>query len=119
LGTWQENAEKFCVGQTVAGVIRSVEDYGIFVELTPNLAGLAERRDNVIPGQGAAVYIKNIIPQKMKIKLVLIDCNEEKQENVPPLKYYINTSRVRHIDRWLYSPTQCGKIIESIFETGR
>ena len=44
LGTWEENASKFAPGETVPGVIRSVEDYGIFVELAPNLAGLAECR---------------------------------------------------------------------------
>ena len=73
LGTWEENAAKFEVGQTVVGVIRSVESYGIFIELAPNLAGLAEWREDVRVGDACAVYIKNIIPQKMKIKLVIID----------------------------------------------
>jgi small subunit ribosomal protein S1 len=126
LGTWEENASEFRVGSTVAGVIRSVENYGVFVELTPNLAGLAELRDSggssiITPesvGCRAAVYIKSIIPERMKIKLVLIDCSGEV---VPahPLKYYINTSRVRHIDRWRYSPACCDKLTESIFEVGR
>ena len=40
LGTWEENAVDFSVGQTVAGTVRSVEDYGVFVELTPNLRDL-------------------------------------------------------------------------------
>ena len=31
--------------------MRSVESYGIFVELTPNLAGLAELKENVHAGQ--------------------------------------------------------------------
>ena len=73
LGTWQQNADRFMQGQTVSGVIRTVEDYGIFVELTPNLAGLAELKDGVEPGQQASVYIKSIIPEKMKIKLIIID----------------------------------------------
>ena len=48
LGTWEENAERFCAGETVSGIIRSVENYGAFVELTPNLAGLAEtKRESV------------------------------------------------------------------------
>ena len=64
------------------------------------------------------MYIKSIIPERMKVKLVLIDLSDAVQENVPPLKYYINTSRVRHIDRWLYSPPECNKMIESVFETG-
>ena len=69
LGTWEENAAYFEVGQTVKGIIRSVESYGIFVELAPNLAGLAENRENLAEevrrhiGQGAAVYIKSISPE--------------------------------------------------------
>jgi small subunit ribosomal protein S1 len=43
LGTWSENAALFSPGETVAGIVRSIEDYGVFVELTPPLAGLAER----------------------------------------------------------------------------
>ena len=129
LGTWLENTASFKVGSTVSGIIRSVENYGIFIELAPNLAGLAELRDmkfslerlRELIGCRAAVYIKSMIPEKMKIKLVLIDCYGEAddKENVPPLKYYVNTSRVRHVDRWIYSPPGCGKIIESIFDTGR
>ena len=60
LGTWEENAQNFSPGQTVTGVIRSVENYGIFVELTPNLAGLAEYREGVAIGSGASVFIKSI-----------------------------------------------------------
>ena len=37
LGTWAENAAQFHAGETVAGIIRSVEPYGVFVELSPNL----------------------------------------------------------------------------------
>ena len=29
LGTWTENAERFRIGETVAGIVRSVESYGI------------------------------------------------------------------------------------------
>lgn len=76
LGTWMENAALFSQGETVAGIVRSVEDYGIFVELTPNLAGLAEPRDGVKVGQHAGVYIKSILPEKMKLKLILIDSQD-------------------------------------------
>ena len=47
LGTWEENAAAFSAGETVAGIVRSVENYGAFIELTPNLAGLAESREGV------------------------------------------------------------------------
>ena len=121
LGTWEQNAAQFSPGQTVAGIIRSVEQYGIFVELTPNLAGLAELRENkppygnVEPGQWAAVYIKNIIPQRMKIKLVLIDTHRSTQPPAPP-EYFIDTSRIDHLDVWRYSPESCPRVIETVFE---
>ena len=111
LGTWQENAEKFTVGETVSGIIRSVESYGAFVELTPNLAGLAESKEGVKAGQQASVYIKSIIPEKMKIKLIIIDTFDY---NYNPLKpeYYIESG---HIDRFVYSPENCEKLIETMF----
>ena len=68
LGTWEENASKFHYGETVSGIIRSVEDYGIFVELAPNLAGLAEPKEGVAVGQHASVYIKALIPEKMSYR---------------------------------------------------
>ncbi len=77
LGTWEENTACFEAGETVSGVVRSVEDYGIFVELSPNLAGLAELRNDVHPGESVSVYIKAIIPEKMKVKLVIVDTCED------------------------------------------
>ena len=43
LGTWSENAACFAAGETVVGIVRSVEEYGVFIEIAPNLAGLANR----------------------------------------------------------------------------
>ena len=114
LGSWEENASLFGEGQTVKGIIRSVENYGVFVELRPNLAGLAEYRDDARPGQTAAVYIKSIIPEKMKIKLIIIDSHDE-PEYPEQLEYFIDTDTVTHIDSWQSSPPGCRKIIESVF----
>ena len=114
LGSWEENAMLFAEGQTVRGIIRSVENYGVFVELTPNLAGLAEYRPDVRSGQNAAVYIKSIIPDKMKIKLILIDA-QDTQSLPTPIEYFIDPSAVNHIDSWRYSPIGSKRVIESIF----
>ncbi len=114
LGTWEENAACFAPGQTVTGVVRSVEDYGVFVELSPNLAGLAEPTDTVSPGDACSVYIKSIIPERMKIKLVLIDnCGPAE---IRPCRYFTDTDAVRHIHHWVYSPRSSKKVIESVFE---
>ena len=112
LGTWAENAARFAVGETVTGVIRSIENYGAFVELAPNLAGLAELRDNLRVGDTAAVYIKSIIPQKMKIKLIIIDHFGE--PHVPVVPDYFITSG--HIERFTYSPPESNRLIETIFQ---
>lgn len=114
LGSWEENARLFSEGETVRGIVRSVESYGIFIELKPNLAGLAEYRDGVTVGQSAAVYIKSIIPDKMKIKLIIIDSHD--REDLPePLEYFIDTENVTHIDSWTYSPEGSKRVIETIF----
>ena len=113
LGTWSQNAEKFCAGQTVAGIIRSIESYGIFVELAPNLAGLAEYKEGLSIGQNAAVYIKSIIAEKMKIKLSIIDAfNDEGTVTVSENNYFITGG---HIDKFVYSPPECNRIIETVF----
>ena len=74
LGTWEENASLFEKGTRVTGIAREVEKNhnGIFVELKPNLVGMAEYKENIEYGQNVEVYIKNIIPEKKKIKLIIV-----------------------------------------------
>ena len=112
LGTWQENADCFCAGETVSGIIRSVESYGIFVELAPNLAGLAELRSNVSAGEWASVYIKSILPDKMKVKLIIIDSFDGGDRLMPIKQFY----KGDHIDKWHYSPDCCPKAVGTVFE---
>ena len=114
-GTWEENVEGYSAGQTVSGIVRSIEDYGIFVELTPNLAGLAEIKEGVKVGERCAVYIKSIMPEKMKIKLVIIDTYDKIPETDYKKHYYIDTDKVSHIDNWRYSPKECTRVVETIF----
>ena len=111
LGTWEQNAAAFSPGETVAGIVRSVENYGAFVELTPNLAGLAESREGVRVGQQASVFIKSIIPEKMKIKLIIIDTFDCRSRPSQPVYF----TAEGHIDRFLYSPAGCKKVIETVF----
>ena len=121
LGTWEQNAARYTPGQTVAGIVRSVEDYGVFVELAPNLAGLAEVREcdraaaESLVGRTAAVFIKSIIPERMKVKLVLIDAHRGEALPPPRLQYFIRGDEVSHIDRWCYSPAGARKRIETVF----
>lgn len=112
LGTWEENASAFMPGETVTGVVRSVESYGVFVELRPNLAGLAEPYEGIAAGQYASVYVKSLLPEKMKVKLVIIDIFDHPGQFEKP-RYFITGG---HMDRWTYSPEGCRKRIETVFE---
>lgn len=112
LGTWEENTAYFKAGETVSGIVRSVENYGIFVELAPNLAGLAELRDDISAGQSVSVYIKAIIPEKMKVKLVIVDVCEDGIIN-RDFRYFSDSA---HISEWKYAPECSGKDITTIFE---
>ncbi len=111
LGTWEENASFFNVGETVSGIVRSVESYGIFIELAPNLAGLSEYVSGVYEGQQASVYIKSIIPEKMKFKLIIVDAFDADYRNTKA-KYFYNGN---HMDYFRYSPEDSQKIIETFF----
>lgn len=111
LGNWAQNAEQFSIGETVVGIVRSIESYGIFIEIAPNLAGLAEYTEGLCLGQPVSVYIKNILPEKMKIKLVIV--NHELPE---PLKFNLNYYQTSgHIDHWIYSTPESNKQIETVF----
>lgn len=112
LGTWAENAARFRTGMTVPGVVRGIKEYGAFVELTPNLSGLAERREGLSEGDRVSVYIKAIVPERMKIKLLAID----KLPPAPPdpLHYYVSQGGLEH---WRYAPAGCVKVgCETVFD---
>ena len=111
LGTWEENASLFCSGETHMGIVRSVEAYGVFIELMPNLAGLAEYNSSLEEGQSVSVYIKSIIPEKMKIKLAIVEAFDD--FNVKHELKYFETAN--HITNWNYSPESADKIIQTVF----
>lgn len=113
LGTWAENAACFAPGETVVGLVRSTESYGVFIELAPNLAGLAEAQPGLCRGQLVSVYIKSILPQKMKVKLVVLNALDEEEFRFP-LEYRI---RDGHISHWVYSPPECPRCVETDFDT--
>lgn len=74
LGTWEDNIKEFLEGDIVEGIARQEEKQknGIFVELKPNLVGLADYKENIQYGQKVQVSIRKIIPEKKKVKLVFV-----------------------------------------------
>lgn len=111
LGSWEQNASLFSPGETVGGIVRSVEPYGIFIELAPNLAGLAEPQENVRVGQAASVYIKALIPSKMKVKLIIVDVFDT-PAFPSKINYFITSGR---LESWTYSTPGAQKQISTDF----
>ena len=73
LGTFEDNIKNFSVGTIVPGIIRETEKNknGIFIELAPNLVGMAEFVEGYNYGQKVNVYIKKIDNDKKKVKLLI------------------------------------------------
>ena len=112
LGTWQENAARLSSGMTVSGYVRGIKDYGAFIELFPNLSGLAEPRAALQEGDRVSVYLKAVLPERMKIKLLVID-RLPAEPAPPPLTYYITGGT---LTRWRYAPECCAKSgMETVF----
>lgn len=105
LGTWEENADLFSVGMTLPGVVRSIKNYGIFVELSPNFSGLAEYVDGYFEGQRVSVYIKGIVHGRMKCKLLII--GGLPSVGVSPIRYLLPEQG--RFERWNYAPEGCVK----------
>lgn len=99
LGTWEENAALFTPGQTVPGIVRSAMPYGLFVELTPNLSGLAESVTGIQPGDPVSVYIRSILPNRHKIKLNII----ERIPALPP-QPMLHFNCQNRFEKWEYFP---------------
>lgn len=74
LGTWEENARQFSVGQKATGIVRETEKNknGIFIELMPNLVGMAEYEEGLEYGQKVDVYIKRIDYERKKVKVLVV-----------------------------------------------
>lgn len=73
-GTWEENVKDFAEKTITKGIVRNREKFGVFIELKPNLVGLAEdKKLSVSYGDEVKVFIKRISPETKKIKLVILD----------------------------------------------
>jgi len=99
LGTWLENAAQFAPGETVTGFVRGIKDYGIFVELTPNLSGLADVKEGLQENDPVSVFIKSIRPEQRKIKLQILQKTEPLSL---PLRYFVTDGSLD--PDWQYAP---------------
>lgn len=101
LGTWLENAAQFREGETVTGIVRNIQEYGIFIELTPNLTGLADFKEGFQEKSMVSVNIRSIQPARQKIKLQIV----HSLPGTPfptPITYQRTDGTLEH---WQYAPS--------------
>lgn len=72
LGTFEQNVKGLKEGDIVEGIVKNRIKTGIFIELKPNLVGMAEHVSGIEYGQKVLVSIKKISLEKKKIKLIVI-----------------------------------------------
>lgn len=74
LGNWDENIKDLEEKTIIKGIIKEPDKQknGIFVELKPNLVGMAEYKEGYNYGDIVDVFVKKIIKDKKKIKLNII-----------------------------------------------
>ena len=97
LGTWEENTRAFSPGMTVTGIVRNIQPYGSFIELTPNLTGLADQTRGLHPGDHVAVYIKSIQGRKRKVKLQVTEILPSAKEPLS-FSYFITEGQLESWD---------------------
>lgn len=114
LGTWEEEVSKFKIGETVPGVVKTIESYGVFVQISQNLSGLAEVNTSVRIEDNVNVYIKDINKDTMKIKLAIVSSETPDPDFINKVKFNYKVKHGR-IEHWQYSPAGCSKQVGTRF----
>ena len=104
-------ADRVSVGQQILCAIKNRDVQGRFVLTIRELLGTWAENAAHFSVQAVSVYIKNILPEKMKIKLVIVN-HALSQPHRFELRYFITEG---HLDRWVYSTPECPKRIETDF----
>ena len=113
LGTWEENLEDFRVGEYCQGIVREVKPYGVFIELAPNLTGLAEIPENfqIHMGDSVCIQLKSVNREKLKVKLYILSISET------PYKVKYNYKKIDGVlKEWNYTPKESVKQINTVFD---
>ena len=113
-------AENTLKGDVNRDGVVNIIDAGIVQQYLADYTDVKERFESgeydleaaKVTGSSVSVYIKAIIPEKMKVKLVIVDVCEEHQQ-AQDINYFYSED---HISRWNYAPEESGRAIISSFE---
>lgn len=63
---------KFKEGDIITGTVKNHHENSVFIEVEPNIVGLANYKSGVSYGEKVKVRVKKILPESKKIKLEII-----------------------------------------------
>lgn len=112
LGTWEENLADFKFGEFCQGIIREIKSYGAFIEIAPNLTGLADFPEefDIHIGDSVCVMLKSANAEKLKVKLQIVSISDA------PYKVRYNYKITEGIiSKWRYTPKDSVKEIKTDF----
>lgn len=69
---WNDENLNFKVGDMLVGVAKNHHENSIFVEVKPNIVGLANYKSGISYGDKVRVIVKKISPENKKIKLEIL-----------------------------------------------
>lgn len=72
-GTFGENIKYIKENTVVKGVVKNKNKHGVFIELWPNIIGLASHKNSVSYGDEVNVFVKKISEENKRVKLVIVD----------------------------------------------
>lgn len=112
LGTWEENVKDFTEGEVLLGIIRDIKPYGAFIEISPNLTGLADISEDSSykVGESVTVLFKSYNLEKQKVKLHIIKSSATDYK--PKYNYKVSDGR---LEEWVYTPVGSKKEIKTVF----
>lgn len=118
LGTWEQNVMNFSPGIITNGIVRKIESEAVYIELLPNLFGLADTPNfDIKENDVVTVNIDSITPVNMKIRLKITCVQKNINLDMHHYNYYHYYYKPGdHIKSWKYSPDYSNKVIETIFE---
>lgn len=112
LGTWMENASRFQPGGDGYAALSAASSLMVAsLSSRPTSPALRTAARTWRSVTRYRVFIKNIRPERMKVKLQVIE-KLPLTESIPPLAYQITDGK---LDRWTYSPPGCEKVVETVF----
>ena len=72
LDPWNDKNIDFKEGDMILGVAKKHHENSIFVEVKPNVVGLANYKSGISYGDKVRVIVKKISPENKKIKLEIL-----------------------------------------------